>query len=381
MKCIKLKSILNKTKPAFMAVIFSILGSSTLLAQAAEKTPLASSSVSTNTMLSVVAGALLFVIVLLSFTLSSAMDYYKLKKSKAASMILLAILTFFSTSTAFGQAAVAPAPASTSNGDGFLFYILIAIIVIEVGVILYFLKLFSDLTGINEVSASGEKQTWWDKINAFKPMDKEASLDMGHSYDGIRELDNITPPWFTATFLASILFAVVYLYRYHVAHSAPLSAEEYEISVKDAQAKVDAFMKTSGSAIDENNVKMADATGIADGKGIYTTNCIVCHGDKGQGIVGPNLTDDYWIHGCSMSDIYKTVYHGVVDKGMTEWGKMLTPTQIQNVASYVKSLHGTNPAGAKDKQGTECSDSGAPVAASGADKAAEPAKDSVTAAK
>ena len=96
---------------------------------------------------------------------------------------------------------------------------------------------------------------------------------------------------------------------------------------------------------------MLDAAGIASGMKLYNTNCGACHGDKGQGGVGPNLTDAYWLHGGSISHVFKSIKYGIVDKGMKSWKEDFSPTQIAQLASFIESIQGTNPPGAKEKQG------------------------------
>jgi len=95
---------------------------------------------------------------------------------------------------------------------------------------------------------------------------------------------------------------------------------------------------------------------IADGQSIFKLNCVPCHGDHAQGVVGPNLTDDYWLHGSKINDLFKTIKYGVAAKGMPTWEKQLSPKQIADVANYVKSLHGTNPANPKEAQGVKEAD-------------------------
>ena len=134
--------------------------------------------------------------------------------------------TAFSPDPAVTAAAVAKAAASTAVWEGkFLFYGLILLIIVEAAIILFFIRTLSFLTGIDKFRKSQIKdkkeKTIWETINQFKPLEEEGNMDTGHNYDGIRELDNITPPWFIAGFAATILFAAVYLYRYDIAHSAP----------------------------------------------------------------------------------------------------------------------------------------------------------------
>jgi cytochrome c oxidase cbb3-type subunit 3 len=95
---------------------------------------------------------------------------------------------------------------------------------------------------------------------------------------------------------------------------------------------------------------------IASGQAIFKSTCAPCHGDHAQGNVGPNLTDDYWLHGGKINDLFKTIKYGVLSKGMPTWEKQLSPKQISDVANYIESLHGSNPAGAKAPQGTKEAD-------------------------
>jgi cytochrome c oxidase cbb3-type subunit 3 len=125
----------------------------------------------------------------------------------------------------------------------------------------------------------------------------------------------------------------------------------------DATAKTD-VAKTPGSnttnLADENTVKLVTTPAVLEsGKAVFQTNCAACHGDKGQGVVGPNLTDDYWLHGGKISEVFKTIRYGVLDKGMPAWDKPLSPQKISDVANYIESLHGTNPPGAKAQEGVK----------------------------
>ena len=156
-----------------------------------------------------------------------------------------------------------------------------------------------------------------------------------------------------------MIFAVCYLSYYHVL-GGPSSKDEYDASMKKAEIEHEEYNRLNAGKIDENAVKMADAAGIEDGKGIFTTNCSPCHGHLGEGVVGPNLTDDYWLHGGSLNDIYKTIKTGYPAKGMKSWATDLSPVQIRNVASFIKTLHGTNPPNAKAPQGEM--EGGAPAA-------------------
>ncbi|RYE20634.1 MAG: c-type cytochrome [Sphingobacteriales bacterium] len=196
------------------------------------------------------------------------------------------------------------------------------------------------------------KATMVEKLLSLKPLSEEKDLIIAHDYDGIQELDNPTPGWFMGLFYTSIAAAIIYLLVYHVFELAPLQDQEYVNEMTIANKEKEAYLAKSADRVDENTVKLsADAAVLASGQAIYTQNCMPCHGDKAQGMVGPNLTDDYWLHGGKITDVFKTIKYGVQAKGMPNWEKQLSPKQIADVASFIKSLHGTNPANAKEAQG------------------------------
>ena len=198
------------------------------------------------------------------------------------------------------------------------------------------------------------KEEVWLKLLSLKPMSEEKDLVMEHEFDGIQELDNPTPAWFMYLFYTTIIFGISYLLIYHVFDLAPLQYEEYRNEVKIADAAKKEFLSKAANRVDENTVKLTtDPTVLASGKAVFTQTCVPCHGANGQGGIGPNLTDDYWLHGSKINEIFKTVKYGVLAKGMPTWEKQLSPKQIADVANYVKSLHGTNPAGAKAPQGVK----------------------------
>src|SRR5690606_25602191 len=145
----------------------------------------------------------------------------------------------------------------------------------------------------------------------------EQTIMLDHDYDGIRELDNVLPPWWKYGFYVTILVAVIYMVVYHVTDSLPLQKAEYEASLKKAEADVAEYMKNASSNVDETSVKMlTDATDLEAGKEIHSMSCVACHGRFGEGGVGPNLTDDYWMHKGGIADIFKSIKYGWPDKGM-----------------------------------------------------------------
>ncbi|MAC93905.1 MAG: cytochrome oxidase subunit III [Flavobacteriales bacterium] len=184
------------------------------------------------------------------------------------------------------------------------------------------------------------------------PLEEEEAIMLDHEYDGIRELDNNLPPWWVYMFYATIIFSVVYLVRFHITGDGKLSIEEYEEQMAEAAAQKEEQMAAGGEQITEDNVTyLADAPSIEKGAAIYKGNCATCHGQLGEGGAGPNLTDEYWIHGGSVKDIFSTIKYGVPAKGMIAWESQFSPEQMQQVASYIMTLVGTNPPNPKDPQG------------------------------
>jgi cytochrome c oxidase cbb3-type subunit 3 len=205
--------------------------------------------------------------------------------------------------------------------------------------------------------AKKPKADRWIKLMSLRPLSEEKELIMEHEYDGIQELDNPTPAWFMYLFYGTIIIGVGYFLNYHVFHTAPLQYEEYKIEVAQADIAKKAFLSKSANRVDEITVKLVtDADVLSAGKAIFKQSCAPCHGENAQGVVGPNLTDDYWLHGSKINDLFKVIKYGVLAKGMPTWEKQLSPKQIADVANYVKSLHGTNPVNPKEPQGTKETD-------------------------
>lgn len=192
----------------------------------------------------------------------------------------------------------------------------------------------------------------WEKILSLRPLHEEKDMTLDHEFDGITELDNPTPAWFNWLFGISIVFAFGYFLTYEVFSWGPDQIQEYRTEMQTAKAERDAYLATSTNNVDENSVKASTEAGVLSaGKAIYDANCTACHGDKLQGLVGPNLVDEYWLHGGSVNKVFKTIKYGVPEKGMISWEKTLTPKQIADVTNYILSLKGSNPAGAKAPQG------------------------------
>ncbi|MCX8019980.1 MAG: c-type cytochrome [Chitinophagaceae bacterium] len=295
------------------------------------------------------------------------------KMMQTVSMFVFTMLTSSLWAQDGGSVAQDSSTARTITGmQPFTFYLMVAIIMAELAIIIALLinikfllsREVKKLSEAEAVSTEGllavekikaERLSWWDRFNKFVPLSREAELDLGHEYDGIRELNNKLPPWWLYGFYVTILFSVIYMWRYHVSHSGPSSAEEYEIAVAKAEKKIQEYLKKKGESVDENNVTLlTSAEDLAAGKAIFTdpAKCVACHGaDGGGNAIGPNLTDDYWIYGGSIKDIFKTIKYGT-NKGMRAWKDDLSPKQIAQVSSYIKSLRGTKPDNPREPQGT-----------------------------
>ncbi len=172
-----------------------------------------------------------------------------------------------------------------------------------------------------------------------------------HDYDGIQEYDNDLPPWWKALFLGSIGFAVVYMVYFHVTDTGPLTLDEY----RGEMAQAALLTQQLGANDDPNKATnfqpLLAVADLAAGHAVFAQNCAACHGKAGEGTVGPNLTDEYWLHGGEVNKVYHTIKYGVQSKGMVAWKGKLTGKQLLQTASYVLSLHGSNPANGKAPQG------------------------------
>ena len=291
-------------------------------------------------------------------------DHSSTTRNVSSIILLLLSLSMFSQEKV---AAIVKVDDGRIGGlDQFTFYFMAIIIFIELIVLALIIYQFNYLVKTVTVV---ETTTIATKITESKIMmsltdavavEEEDSIMLDHDYDGIKELDNNLPPWWKYGFYLTIVVAIVYLINYHVIGTGDLQTKEYEKEIAQAKLEVDEFMKTSANNVDENTVKLlTEATDISTGKDLYIANCVACHGKGGEGSVGPNLTDDYWLHGGSIQDLFKTLKYGWVEKGMKAWKEDLSPMQMAQIASFIKTLKGTNPPNPKAPQGDLYTEAGA----------------------
>jgi cytochrome c oxidase cbb3-type subunit III len=250
-----------------------------------------------------------------------------------------------------------------TSGEDLVQLIIVLILVITAIILLVMVINIYKIT--NRIIAQKEGKTldsfsfsnWWHAQTGAVPLEKEETILLHHNYDGIQELDNHLPPWWKNLFYASIVFAIAYIGIYHFWNISPLQEEEYQIAMDEGKKATEAYEAKLVNSIDEKSVKLSlkDEKVLATGKEIFVSKCAVCHGQKGEGIVGPNLTDEYWLHGGTVNDVFKTIKYGVPDKGMISWKATLKPDEIQDVSNYILSIVGTNPPNPKAPQGEKVS--------------------------
>ena len=200
------------------------------------------------------------------------------------------------------------------------------------------------------------------KFTRSKDIEQESDILLDHDYDGIRELDNVLPPWWVNLFYATIIFGLVYIVRFHVVNDYT-QAEEFDQEV--ALANIEIEKNKAANPVEEVTVDkvtlLTDAESLAKGKEIFVNACAACHKADGGGVVGPNLTDEFWINGGGIKNVFKLIAEGSKNNPtMVGWAKTLGTKEVQKVSSYVISLQGTKPAGAKPAEGEKWVEEAAP---------------------
>lgn len=222
-------------------------------------------------------------------------------------------------------------------------YFMVALNVLALGILLYMRKSFMEMFRVLhpasfEKRASRRRKSVNKILTDVVPIEEEASILMHHEYDGIRELDNNLPPWWVWGFYFTIGFAVVYMINYHILGTSDLQIEAYNKDMKRAEKEVAAYLDKMAMNVDETTATlMTDSKDLSAGKTIFNANCASCHKENGEGEVGPNLTDKYWIYGYDIKEVFGTINNGTT-AGMPAHSDKLNPIQVQQVASYVLSM-------------------------------------------
>jgi len=360
-------------------IILFLLASLVSVVSIAQKNTLAPKPTTTNYMegLMITVAILLVVVVwilaqVLMMVSKKAVEISKQGASKAMMIFVVVTGSLFSN-TLLAQATSVIADSTkvvTTDFYGGLsyntFWTMTSVILLELIIVfllvLFIRNVFRAIHPKEKIIAAVKVQTesWllktWHKLDKqfftkAVPLEKEADMLLDHNYDGIKELDNALPPWWKYGFYITILVAVFYLLKFEVWHTGMNPIEEYNAEMTTAKNETEAYLASAKENVDENTVTDLDAAGNAAGKAIFAKTCVPCHLAEGQGLVGPNLTDDYWIHGGSIKDIFKIIKYGFPDKGMQSWQTTYSPVQMQQLASYIRSLKGTNPPNPKAPQG------------------------------
>lgn len=324
-------------------------------------------------------GFLLIAILIISKSTSAVVksDLFKRKiaeiheKNKSKSELNAVLIILFIGITSQASALTTEVPAMAIKENLWLYvenselYILLIIALLLLGFLLHMVRMFYKFIHLMKPEEQLKKEakkllkerqkrrdSFTRSLTGAVPIEEEAKIDLGHDYDGIRELDNPMPPWWLAGFFISIVFAVVYMFHYHVLGTGDLQEVEYAKVMERENKKVQEYLKAQAMDIDENNATLLiDRADLRNGKALFLNNCAVCHTENGSGAVGPNLTDDYWIYGNDIRDIFKVIKKGAPN-GMPEHQSKFNPIEIQQVASYVLNLEEVSEAqGGKEPQG------------------------------
>ena len=364
-----------KNKNIFLLLLASLVS----LASIAQTNTIAPKPTTTNYMegLMITVAVLLVVVVwvlaqVLMMVSKKAVQISKQDVSKVMMIFVVVMGSMFSNTLSAQTTSVIADSTKVVTTDFYgglsynTFWTMTSVILLELLVVfllvLFIRNIFRAIHPIEKIIVAGKVQsdswlvkTWHQLDKQFftkaVPLDKEADLLLDHDYDGIKELDNALPPWWKYGFYITIVVAVFYLLKFEVWHTGMNPTEEYNAEITEAKIQTDAYLASAKENVDENTAVLLDAAGAAQGKLLFLKTCTPCHLAEGQGVVGPNLTDDYWIHGGSVKDIFKTIKYGYPDKGMQSWQNIYSPLEIEELDTYIKSLRGTHPLNPKAPQG------------------------------
>jgi cytochrome c oxidase cbb3-type subunit III len=298
---------------------------------------------------------LLIVVIVLAGAIKSLTGKKSLLRQQTNKISITVLLMIFISGNA---SASSPTPIGEplipmTNELLWVLWSMIAVLVSVIIFLSYLLhKLLKEMVNPSVMEDKSILLKWEQKFTGAMPVELEADILLDHEYDGIRELDNNLPPWWKYGFYATIIFSFIYMINYHVSGKGDLQETEYQKEILAAELKKEEYMKLTADKVDENTAAyLEDIASLASGKSIYAMSCAACHGQAGEGGVGPNLADEYWIHGGDIKDVFRLIKFGNPQKGMIAWQSQLNPRQIQEVSSYILSLHGSNPANGKAPEG------------------------------
>ena len=318
----------------------------------------------TDTTLLIIMGVLIALLLAIIYALAKTIEgisqFSKVKKEKDDkkdnNLKIVSILLALVSSIPMQAQAIETPKAPSYVMSNLEFWLLTSMIVLLFLVIGFLFKTLNVIIKLNK-GESFQEATETDLLKSLSltdnvPLEEEVEIMLDHEYDGIRELDNNLPPWWKYMFYATIVFAFIYIFRFHISGNGKLQGEEYAMEMEAAVLEKATMMADAADAVTEDNVVyLVDAPSIQKGAAIFKGNCATCHGQLGEGGAGPNLTDQYWLHGGNIKNVFKSIKYGIPAKGMIAWQTQFNPTQMQQVASYVLSLQGSNPPNSKAPQG------------------------------
>lgn len=307
-------------------------------------------------LLTAIAIILLVVIVALNGAIKNIATGKALWESKNSAALVLGLFFTGMSSQAFAQDAAAQDMIIVEPNYGLIFWLFLLVDLVLLIIVFVQLSVLSGLVNTIKGAAAEEGEyievetgfdRFWKGLTNAAPIESEAEVMTDHDYDGIRELDNVLPPWWVWLFNLSIVFAVVYFGYYEIYKSTDMSMDEYQAEMVLAEEQAAAIGVTA-----DNVQLMEDESNLANGQKIFESNCVSCHLIDGGGNIGPNLTDKYWKHGGSIQDVFTTVENGVTGTAMVSWKALISPNDRQDVVSYILvKLQGSTPAVAKAPEG------------------------------
>jgi cytochrome c oxidase cbb3-type subunit III len=296
----------------------------------------------------------------------------KIKYKSIKITLAFCLINFVDFAQDAGSAPVAKAGAQEfSNVILWVYLAVIGVLVlVTAGIALRTIKMYQDLLiqaiakeqgreAINLEKEVVAKESWFSKVwfqlfgTGGQTYEQNIDIQINHPHDGIYELDNGMPPWLRNVFVGTIAFAIGYFWYYHSYLGGKKGQlYEYKMAIKEGEIQKAIAAERQENAVSEKTVvALSDAHELDEGKIVFIEKCAVCHGQKGEGGVGPNMTDDYWLHGGDIKSVFTTIKYGVPDKGMISWKEQLKPKEIQEVSSFILTLRGTNPPNPKAPQG------------------------------